>query len=172
MSLHGEWSKRPTIGGLSMLANEVLHGGKLGGEQSTLFMTRSCWGPVTRARLLYRRPTTWCHQQRTSSVSMCARKQVWRCRSSQPVQRLTFWVSVTPGTQASFPSWQLCPWPPPRPKDTLRMAGNTWKNTAGNRCHLTQHYGRTKPGWHRLDQSADPTWGSFQHCCSNIIYEF
>lgn len=138
MSLCEEWSKRPTVGGLSMVANEVFHGGKVGGEQSTLFMIRSCWGSGTRASLLYRRPTMWCDQQRTS---MCSRKQVWRCHSSQPVQRLTFWASVTPGTQASFQLGKLCLWPPPRPKDTSRMAGNTWKNMASNRCHLTQHYG-------------------------------
>lgn len=141
MFLREEWSKRPTVGGLSVVANKVFHGGKLGREKSTLFMTRSCWGPGTRAKLLYRRLMVWYHLQRTSSVSMCSRKHIWRCHSSQPVQRLTFWASVTPGTQASFLLGKLCPWPPPRPKDTSRMAGNTWKNMASNRCYLTQHYG-------------------------------
>ncbi|CAO2592661.1 hypothetical protein LEMLEM_LOCUS6883 [Lemmus lemmus] len=97
-----------------------------GGGQSTLLMTRSCWGPVTRARLPYGRPRRWCHQPCTSSASMRASRWVWRCHSSQPLQILTSELP-TPGTHASFPAWQLCQWPPPRPENTPRRAGEYMK---------------------------------------------
>lgn len=44
-----------------------------------MFMTKSCWGLVTRVRLPCGRPRRLCHQQCTSSASMCASRQVWRC---------------------------------------------------------------------------------------------
>ncbi|EDL83625.1 hypothetical LOC301124, isoform CRA_a [Rattus norvegicus] len=105
-------------------------------------MTRSCWGLVTRARLSCGRPRKLCHQQCTSSANMCASRRVWRCHSSQPLQRLTFRTSVIPGTQASSRSWQPCPWPPPRLENTPGRAGSMSKNTPSNGCHLApQHYG-------------------------------
>lgn len=66
------------------------------GEQSTLFMTRSCWGPATRVRLPYGRPRRWCHQQCTSSASMCASRRVWRCHRYPGWDSGRLWLALVP----------------------------------------------------------------------------